>query len=69
MKPFRRRRIPRNTYVPQLGFTAEPPLVLKRKRLGLTDKEDRMIYLLIGRPSRLDQVYRLLDPIEKARLN
>lgn len=68
IKPFRRRRIPRHIYVPQLGFSEEPPLLLTRKRLGLRHKEDRLIYLLIGRPSRLDQVYELLDPMKGTKL-
>lgn len=70
MKPFRRRRIPRNTYVPQIGFTEEPPLLLQRRRLGLPRHEDRSLYLIVERESGMFEVHVIFDPrAEKARLN
>lgn len=52
MKPFRRRRIPRHAYVPQLGFTEEPPLLLRRRRLGLPRYEHRWLVFIGWREPR-----------------
>lgn len=73
MKPFRRRRIPRRTYTPQIGFTEEPPLCVRRRRAGLPRYEDRLLLLLIGREDGSIEARVLFDPdedkAEKARLN
>jgi hypothetical protein len=70
MKPFRRRRIPRRTYTPQIGFTEEPPLLLRRRRAGLPRYEDRLLVLLVERADGTVEVKILFDPNEeKARLN
>jgi hypothetical protein len=70
MKPFRRRRIPRRTYTPQIGFTEEPPPLLRRRRAGLPRYEDRLLVLLVERADGTVEARVLFDPQEeKARLN
>jgi hypothetical protein len=73
MKPFRRRRISRYKYYPVIGFTEEPPLLLRRKRAGLPRYEDRILAALIVRDDGSVDVRVLFDPHDdqkqKARLN
>jgi len=73
VKPFRRRRIPRRTYTPQIGFTEEPPLLLRRRRHGLPPKEDRTLALIVVREDGSVERHVIFDPNEekkaKARLN
>jgi hypothetical protein len=69
-KPFRRRRISRNKYYPQIGFTEEPPLFLRRRRAGLPRYEDRTLVLIVESADGSVEVRVLFDPMEeKARLN
>lgn len=73
MKPFRRRRISRKKYYPEIGFTEEPPLLLRRRRAGLPRFEHRLLALLVVRADGTVETRVLFDPNEdkktKARLN
>ncbi len=72
MKPFRRRRIPRNKYRPEIGMTEDPPLCLRRKRAGLPRYEDRTLVLIVVRANGEIEQHVIFDPKEetvKARSN
>lgn len=67
VKPFRRRRIPRRTYTPQIGFTEEPPLLLRRKRAGLPRYEDRTLVLIVVRENGQIEQHVIFEPNEERK--